>query len=67
VYRQEVDRQKLLVKKSQVTEQRLLFIVSALKKLFQNENFVTLLRAEGLADVPLYLAEKIHIAEKVAS
>lgn len=67
VYRQEVDRQKLLVKKSQVTEQRLLFIVSALKKLFQNENFVTLLRAEGLADVPSYLAEKIHIAEKVAS
>ncbi len=64
VYRQEADRQKLLVKKSQLTEHRLLFIVSALKNLFRDENFVTLLRAEGL-DTPAYLAEKIQIAEKV--
>ena len=65
VYRQEADRQKLLVKRSQLTENRLLFIVSALKKLFGDENFVTLLRAEGLGDLPAYLAERIQIAEKV--
>src|SRR5207253_684150 len=45
VYRQEADRQKLIVKKAQVTENRLLFIVTALKKLLSDENFVTLLRA----------------------
>jgi ParB family chromosome partitioning protein len=65
VYRQEADRQKLLVKRSQLTENRLLFIVSALKKLFGDENFVTLLRAEGLGDLPAYLAERIQISERV--
>ncbi len=65
VYRQEADRQKLLVKKAQVTEHRLLFIVSALKNLFRDENFLTLLRAEALDTLPAYLAEKIPIGEKV--
>ena len=65
VYRQEVDRQKLLVKKSQLAEHRLLFIVSALKNLFRDENFLTLLRAEELDSLPAYLAEKIQVSEKV--
>jgi ParB family transcriptional regulator, chromosome partitioning protein len=64
IYRQEVDRQKLLVKKSQIAEHRLLFIVSALKNLFRDENFVTLLRAEGLDTIPAYLAERMQVAEK---
>jgi ParB family chromosome partitioning protein len=53
-----------LVKRSQLTENRLLFIVSALKKLFGDENFVTLLRAEELPTLPAYLAERIQISEK---
>jgi len=65
VYRQEADRQKLLIKKSQVTEHRLLLIVSALRNLFRDENFLTLLRAEGLDTLPAPLADKIQIAEKV--
>jgi ParB family chromosome partitioning protein len=64
VYRQEADRQKLLVKKARLTENRLLFVVSALKKLFQDENFLTLLRAEGLETLPEYLAQRIQIGEK---
>lgn len=63
VYRQEVDRQKLLVKKSRVSEHRLLFIVSALKTLFRDENFLTLLRAEGLDTLPAYLAERVEAAK----
>lgn len=62
-YRQEVERQKLLVKESQITQGRLFFIVSALKKLFGDENFLTLLRAEGLDTLPAYLAERIHVHE----
>src|SRR6185437_13928035 len=58
-YRQEAARQKLLVKKARVTENRLLFVVSGLKKLFLDENFVTLLRAEGLETLPAYLADRI--------
>jgi len=64
VYRQEADRQKLLVKKSQLTEHRLLFIASALRNLFRDENFITLLRAEGLESLPAYLAERIQITER---
>ncbi len=65
VYRQEADRQKLLVRKSQLTEHRLLFIVSALKNIFRDENFITLLRAEGLESLPAYLAERIQVVERV--
>jgi ParB family chromosome partitioning protein len=64
VYRQEADRQKFLVKKARLTENRLLFVVSALKRLFHDENFLTLLRAEGLHTLPEYLAQKIQITEK---
>jgi ParB family transcriptional regulator, chromosome partitioning protein len=62
-YRQEADRQQLLVKKARLTEGRLLFVVSALRKLFGDENFVTLLRAEGLDSLPAYLAGRIHHTE----
>lgn len=65
VYRQETDRQKLLVRKSQLTEHRLLFIVSALKNIFRDENFITLLRAEGLESLPAYLAERIQVVERL--
>jgi ParB family chromosome partitioning protein len=64
VYRQEADRQKVTVMKARLTENRLLFIVTALRNLFQDENFVTLLKAETLDTLPTYLAEKIQITEK---
>ena len=40
-------------------QQRLLFVVSALQELFQDENFTNLLRAEGLDTLPKYLAERV--------
>jgi ParB family chromosome partitioning protein len=67
VYRQEADRQKLFVRKAQLTEHRLLLIVSALKTFFRDENFLTLLRAEGLDTLPEYLAERIQIADKASA
>ena len=65
VYRREADKQKVLIKKAQLTEARLLFIVSALKKLFEDSDFVTLVRAEHLDTLPVYLAERIQIEVKV--
>lgn len=62
-YREEADRQQLLVKKSQIAQDRLLFIVSGLKKLFADDNFLTLLRAEALDTLPAYLAERIQTCE----
>lgn len=58
-YRQEADRQTLLIKKARLTENRLVFITSALKQLFQDENFLNLLRAEGLSSMPAYLADRL--------
>ena len=58
-YQKEVERQKLVVRKAGFTQQRLLFVVSALQELFQDENFTNLLRAEGLDTLPKYLAERV--------
>ena len=58
-YQREVDRQKLIVKKSNFTQQRLLFVIGALRSLLSNENFITLLRAEKLDTLPTFLAERV--------
>jgi len=60
VYRQEADRQKLLIKKAEVTQNRLLFVVEAIRSLRTDENFVTLLRAEGMESMPGYLEERLE-------
>ena len=58
-YQKEVERQKLFIKKAEFTQRRLLFIVGALRQLFADEHFATLLRAEGLVDLPSYLADRL--------
>lgn len=57
-YRQEADRQKLLVKKAELTQGRLLFVTEAFRALRTDENFLTLLRAEDLKAMPGYLEER---------
>ena len=61
-YRKETERQKLLVKKATVSQSRLLFVINALRRLFSDEHFVTLLRAEGLLTMPRPLAERIGVS-----
>jgi ParB family chromosome partitioning protein len=63
VYYQETARQQLVVRKAKMCETRLLFVVSALKSLFQDENFVNLLRAESLDSLPQYIADQINGAK----
>ncbi len=58
-YQREVDRQKLMVKKAEITEQYLMFVAGAMRQLLADENFTTLLRAEGLDSLPKYLAERV--------
>jgi ParB family chromosome partitioning protein len=57
-YRQEADRQKLLIKKAELTQGRLLFVTEAFRALRTDENFLTLLRAEDLQTMPNYLEER---------
>ena len=59
VYQKEVDRQKSLVRKAAATQQRLAFVVGAMQQIFMDENFTTLLRAEGLETLPKFLAERV--------
>ncbi len=64
VYKQETARHKAMIMKGDLTERRLLFIISALKELFNDENFVTLLRAEGLDTVPRQIADILQGRER---
>lgn len=59
-YQEETARQRLVIQKARLCETRLLFVVSALKQLFDDDHFITLLRAESLDSLPTYLAEQLH-------
>ncbi|SDE56362.1 chromosome partitioning protein, ParB family [Salipiger thiooxidans] len=58
-YQKEADRQKLLIKKAELTQGRLLFICQAFRTLLEDDHFVTLLRAEGLETMPSYLQDAL--------
>jgi len=58
-YRQEVERQTALIKKAKLCDARLIFIVSALRVLFEDDNFVNLLRAESIDSLPKYIADQV--------
>jgi ParB family transcriptional regulator, chromosome partitioning protein len=59
-YKKETDRRKLLVNKAKICEARLLFITSALRGLFQNTDYVDLLRSEQLDSMPKNLMNRIE-------
>lgn len=65
-YQQEVDRQRLLVRKSELTQSKFIFIVEAMKSLLTDDHFVALLRAENLATMPRSLADRMS-KEQVVS
>lgn len=58
-FQEEVRRQRIAIQKADVAEQRLLFVVSAMRKLHSEEHFRTLLRAEGIIDMPKPLADRL--------
>ena len=59
-YKQETQRQKLMVRKARACETRLLSLSAAFKALFADENFTTLLRAEDLDTLPKFLLERVR-------
>lgn len=61
-YQKEVGRQKLLVRKARLTQDRLSFVVGAMSKLLAEDHFVTLLRAERLASLPQPIAERLGMS-----
>jgi ParB family chromosome partitioning protein len=57
--RKEQVRHRQALKKAELCERRLAFAVNGLRVLTADEDFVNLLRAEGLATLPAYVAEKL--------
>jgi ParB family chromosome partitioning protein len=66
-YKRESQRQKVLIKKAKICDAKLVFVVRAFQKLLEDENFVNLLRAEGLNSMPKYLASKLNGRAKEAA
>ncbi|KEZ21331.1 ParB family protein [Sphingobium yanoikuyae] len=59
LYQSEAEKHRIVVKKADFTQARLLFLVEALRDLLADEAFVTLLRAEGIAVLPKVLATRL--------
>jgi ParB family chromosome partitioning protein len=62
-FQTETTKQKMVVQKAKICETRLVFAVSAIKQLFQDDHFVTLLRAENLDTLPQYLSKQVTTSE----
>jgi ParB family transcriptional regulator, chromosome partitioning protein len=63
-YREDVDRKRLLIRKAEATRSRMIFATEAVRKLLDDENFVTLMRAEGLDTIPRNLATRVQAGGK---
>jgi len=59
IYEREVEKQALLAKKAEFSHSKLMFVVQAMRNLRTDDDFVALLRQEGLYTLPLALAEKM--------
>ncbi len=59
-YKQKIREQTALVVKANRTRDRLILLTSAVRILFADENFRTLLKAEGVQSVPAELAGRIQ-------
>ncbi|WP_181299058.1 ParB/RepB/Spo0J family partition protein [Pseudomonas sp. Q2-TVG4-2] len=58
-YQAEVRRQKVMIKKADINEQRLLIIITAMRKLFADDYFAALLRNQDIQDMPRPLADRM--------
>lgn len=59
-YKEDTDRKRLLIRKADATRNRLLFIAHAMRELFGDERFVSLLKAEKLDSVPKKLLGRME-------
>jgi ParB family chromosome partitioning protein len=66
-YRRESQKQRLMVKKARICEAKLMFVVTAFRKLMADDHFVTLLRAEELTTMPRVIWEQISEKRKEAA
>jgi ParB family chromosome partitioning protein len=66
-YEHHTQQQRALVRRSSVITQRLAILMSSLRRLFADDHFVTLLRAEGLRSMPDFLAKRVAVRSEAQS
>ena len=59
-FRDDAEQKRALIRKSGIARDQLAIVSEALRRLLVDQHFVTLLRAETLADIPSNLAERIQ-------
>lgn len=59
-YREETERKRVLIVRAETTQNRLMLITEAMRRLSADESFVALLEDEGLATMPERLAERLQ-------
>ena len=60
IYEQEIERKRLLIRKAEKVENALIILTEGFKRLFKNENFNNLLKAENLDQVPQFILDKVN-------
>jgi ParB family transcriptional regulator, chromosome partitioning protein len=61
-YQEDTAKKRLMVRKAELTRERLVFVVEALRRLFSDDHFIDLLRAEGLDTLPRKLGDRLQDA-----
>ncbi len=56
-----------MIKKAKLCEASLMFLVTGVKRLLDDENFINLLRAEDLGSMPKCLSERINTETRRAA
>lgn len=59
-FQEDTERKRMMIRKTEATRNRLIFIVEALSHLSNDESFVALLEDEGLATIPTSLADRVQ-------
>lgn len=59
IYKEETERQKMMIKQADYNEQQLSIIISCLNKLFDDKYFQLILKSENLDDMPKDLSQRM--------
>lgn len=65
-YQEDTDRKQLMIRRTEATRNRLLFITEALRKLAADERFLALIEDEDLATMPQSIAERLQQDQRPA-
>jgi ParB family chromosome partitioning protein len=63
-YQEDTDRKRAMIRRTESTRNRLLFITEALRRLARDERFLALLEDEDLATVPENIAARLKVSDE---